>query len=206
MTLDETDASTPGRPPGPTAALSGTGGAGRPDAPPPPVHSRSAQSHVRELTNGGLTEVLVFEVGGQRYGLPAPDVEELVRAVTITPLPRAPAVIEGIVDVRGRVVPVLDIRARFRLPARGPEHTDHLVVASAGDRLLALRADRAIGLVRLDPRDVEDAGRVVPAAEYVAGIARLPDGLVLIHDLRTFLSRAETEVLDESLSEPAPPG
>ena len=63
-------------------------------------------------------EVLVFEVEGQRYGLPTADVRELVRAVTITPLPNAPAVIEGVVNVRGRVLPVLDMRARFRLPAR----------------------------------------------------------------------------------------
>jgi purine-binding chemotaxis protein CheW len=65
-------------------------------------------------------QVLVFEVAGRRYGLPADDVQELLRAVSIVPLPRAPAVVEGVINLRGKVVPVLDVRGRFRLPARGP--------------------------------------------------------------------------------------
>src|SRR5881296_2430916 len=77
-------------------------------------------------------EVLVFEVGGQKYALPTADVRELVRAVAITPLPAAPAVIEGVVDVRGRVLPVLDVRARFRLPPKALDPSDHFIVASAG--------------------------------------------------------------------------
>ena len=135
-------------------------------------------------------EVVVFEVGGQRYGLPASDVRELQRAATLTPLPRAPAIIEGVVNLRGTIVPVLDIRARFRLPARPIAHTDHLIFAQAGERLVALRVDRAIDLIRLDAADVEDARTAVPGVEYVSWVAKLPHSLVLIHDLRTFLSRA----------------
>src|SRR5712691_9905367 len=77
-------------------------------------------------------DILLFEVGGQRYGLPVADVRELLRAVTLTALPGAPSIVEGAVNVRGTVVPVLDIRQRFRLPAKPPAHTDHLIVASAG--------------------------------------------------------------------------
>src|SRR5437870_13646015 len=88
-------------------------------------------------------EILVFEVGGQRYGLPAAEVREILRAVAIVPLPRAPAIIEGIINIRGTVVPVLDLRTRFRLPAKPVEPADHLVVAWAGERLVAVRVDRA---------------------------------------------------------------
>jgi purine-binding chemotaxis protein CheW len=153
---------------------------------------------------GNSLDVVVFEVGGQRYGLPAADVRELVRAVLPVPLPRAPAVVEGVINLRGRVVPVLDVRARFRLPAKAVEATDHLLVAQAGERVVALRVDRVTDLRRLDAADVEDAKGVVPGAEYVAWVAKLPDNLVLIHDLRTFLSRAESEALAELL--PAPGG
>jgi purine-binding chemotaxis protein CheW len=151
-------------------------------------------------------EVLAFDIGGQRYGLPAAVVQEIVRAVTVVPLPRAPAVIEGVINLRGKVVPVLDIRSRFRLPAKPLEYTDHLVVAWAGERLVALRVDRATALVRLDASEVEDAKGLVPGAEYVAWVAKLPDDLVLIHDLRTFLSRAEAVTLEEVLPAAEPPG
>ena len=152
---------------------------------------------------GQPLEVVVFEVGGQQYGLPASDVRELQRAATLTPLPRAPAVVEGVINLRGTVLPVLDIRSRFGLPPKPMEHTDHFVVAHAGERLVALRVDRATDLVRVAAADVEDARGSVPGVEYVAWVAKLPHSLVLIHDLRTFLSRAEAAELDEAL--PAEP-
>jgi purine-binding chemotaxis protein CheW len=144
-------------------------------------------------------QVLVFEVEGQRYALPAADVQELVRAVRIVPLPRAPAVVEGIINLRGQVIPVLDVRARFRLPSRPLAHTDHFIVARAEQRLVALHVDRALDLVNLDTRDVQEARSVVPGVEYVSWVARLPQDLVLIHDLRTFLSQAEADSLAEAL-------
>jgi len=150
-------------------------------------------------------EVLVFEVGGQRYALPTADVCELVRAVAITPVPGAPAVIEGVVDVRGRVLPVLDVRARFRLPAKALDPSDHFIVASAGTRGVILRVDRATHLALLDEASVQPPQALGPGAAYVAGVARLEDGLVLIHDLRTFLSSAEADSLDEALCARAPP-
>ncbi len=149
--------------------------------------------------DGPFLEVVVFEIGGQRYGLPASDVRELQRAATVTPLPRAPAVVEGVVNLRGRIVPVLDVRSRFRLPPRPVQPSDHLLFAQAGERLVALRVDRATDLIQLDAADVEDARAAVPGVEYVAWVAKQPHSLVLIHDLKTFLSRAEAAELDEAM-------
>lgn len=151
-----------------------------------------------------MIEILVFEAGGRRFALPSRDVAELLRAVTIVPLPKAPAIVEGVINVRGTLVPVLDIRSRFRLPPSAIEHTDHLIVARAGQRLVALRVQRALDLVRIEPSDIEDAKKIVPGAEYVAGVAKLADGLVLIHDLQTFLSEAESAALGESLAAGGP--
>jgi purine-binding chemotaxis protein CheW len=151
------------------------------------------------ITDPGICEVLVFEIGGQRYALPAADVREIVRAVAITPLPRAPAIVEGVINFRGRIVPVLDLRSRFRLPAKPLEPTDHLIIAWSGERIGALRVDHATELIRLDPAAVEEAKAVVPGVEYVAWVAKRSEDLVLIHDLRTLLSRAETAALAEAL-------
>lgn len=145
-------------------------------------------------------DVLAIEVGGQRFGISSASVKELLRMVEITPLPRAPAIVEGIINVRGKVVPVLDIRSRFRLPSRQPDPADHLVVASAGARLVALRVDRAIELIPLDAADVEEAKGLVPGVEYVSWVAKTATNLVLIHDLTTFLSQAEAETLDHAMS------
>lgn len=148
-----------------------------------------------------MVGVIVFELAGQRYGLPLRDVDEVLRAVSTVHLPKAPRIVEGVVDLRGVIVPVMDIRSRFGLPTKRVDPADQLVVGRTPDRIVAIRVDRVIGLVQVDPRDIEDASKVTPHAEYVMGIAKLADGLVLIHDLRTFLSRAESEALADLLSE-----
>lgn len=146
-------------------------------------------------------EVLLFTLEAQRYALPVEDVLELVRAVRLTPLPRAPAVVEGLMDLRGELLPVLDMRRRFRLPARRLSSEDHLVVARAGPRRVALRVDRAEGLLSLEPDMFDRTPAELPGVGYVAGALKLPDGLVLLHDLRTFLSQAEALELEEALRE-----
>ena len=146
------------------------------------------------------TEVLVFEVADQKYALPTRDVRELVRAVAITPLPDAPAVIEGVVNVRGCVLPVLDVRARFGLPARTLDLSDHFIVASAGERGVILRVDRATHLAFLDAASVQPPESLGASRGYVAGVAKLADGLVLIHDVSTFLSAAESASLEAALA------
>jgi purine-binding chemotaxis protein CheW len=148
-------------------------------------------------------EVLVFEVGGQTFGLPTKDVRELVRAVAITPLPQAPSVIEGVVDVRGSILPVLDVRARFRLPAKALDPSDHFIVASAGARGVILRVDRATHLAFVHEDTIQAPERLGPGPSYLEGVAQVEGGLVLIHDVAAFLSAAEAASLDVALGAPA---
>jgi purine-binding chemotaxis protein CheW len=155
------------------------------------------------MGSSGL-ELLTFEIWHERFGIPLADVREVVRAVSIRRLPAAPPVVEGVVNVRGSIVPVLDIRARFNLPPKSVEPSDHLVIALAKRRLVAIRVDRVGGLMMLARGDVEDPTVAVPASQWVAGIAKLHDGLLLVHDLATFLSAAEAEALDR-IEEPTPP-
>lgn len=145
-------------------------------------------------------DVLLFSLDGLRYALPTSDVIELAPAVPIVPLPGAPPIVEGVVNVHGRVVPVLDIRARFRLPPRPLALTDHVIVARIGSRAVALRVDRAVELAHIDEQQIEDTRRIAPHVEYVSGVAKLADGLVLIHDLPTFLEEAEAAALDAALA------
>ncbi|HYO57329.1 chemotaxis protein CheW [Archangium sp.] len=150
-------------------------------------------------------EVLLFTLEGQRYALPTRDVRELVRAVRLTPLPHAPAVMEGLLNLRGELLPVLDMRRRFRLPTRRLSASDHLVVAQAGHRHVALRVDRAEGLLSLETGQLDTTPRELPGVGYVAGALKLPDGLVLLHDLRTFLSEAEALELEKALAQEGVP-
>ncbi|HEX5959457.1 MAG TPA: chemotaxis protein CheW [Hyphomicrobiaceae bacterium] len=144
--------------------------------------------------------VAVFELAGYRYAIAIAHVQEFVRLPSIVPLPKAPAIVEGVVNIRGTVVPVLDIRQRFRLPERRPHIMDCLLIARVDQRVVAFRVDRVIGLQDIDPRDIEDSSAIAPGTEYLAGVAKLPDGLVLIQDLRAFLSQAEAQDIDDAIA------
>jgi purine-binding chemotaxis protein CheW len=145
--------------------------------------------------------LVIFEVAGNRYALSADQVKEVVRAVQFSPLPKAARFVEGLIDVRGTIVPVLEIRSRFGLPAKPLSASDYLVLANAGTRLIALRVDGVQDLVEVDDEDVRSVQNEVPTARHIEGVARLEDGLAIIYDLATFLSAAEARDLDDMLSE-----
>jgi purine-binding chemotaxis protein CheW len=142
-------------------------------------------------------EILVFEVAGRRFGLAAAEVRELLRAVSIVPLPLSGSAIEGVVNLRGRVVPVLDLRARLGLPARAVVPSDQMIVAQSEGRLVALRVDRALDLVRLE------AGAAAAGETEWGRVARLADGLAPLLDLRNVLAG---EKLPESRGDALPDG
>ena len=146
-------------------------------------------------------QLLTFEIAGRSFGLPSRLLLQVARAVAVAPLPGSPCIIEGVINVRGALVPVLDIRARFGLPARPLTLDQHLIIARTGPRLVALRVDRARDLIAVDQHAIEAADRVAPGLEHVAGVAKLADGLLVIHDLEGFLSLDEARQVDGALTD-----
>lgn len=146
-------------------------------------------------------DVLAFELGTHLYALNVADVREVLRAVAITSLPSAPAVVDGVVDVRGEIVPVLNLRRRFGLPVQPPGPDEHMVLARAGERAMLLRVDAVRDVVRLTEDAVRALDGVIGGTAYVSGVVSLPDGLVMIHDPATFLSGAERDELDAAIAE-----
>lgn len=145
-------------------------------------------------------QLLIVRLSNSRFAFRAADVREIVRAVAISPLPAAGSVVEGAINVRGQVIPVLDLRARFGLASVALAVEQHLVIVTAQSRDVAFRVDEAEDLVEVADADIASAGALTPTARHVAGVAALPDGAVVIADLATFLSRWESEALDAALA------
>lgn len=143
--------------------------------------------------------LLVFMLGDQRYALPLPKVDRVVRMVAITPLPKVPDIILGVVNIQGRVIPVVNMRRRFHLPERELALTDQLVVAHTARRPVALVADAVLDVIACPVQDMVVAEHIVPGVEHVAGVVKLDDGLIFIHDLDKFLSLEEENFLAHAL-------
>ena len=144
-------------------------------------------------------QYLVFNLGEQHYALHLPAVERVARMSYITPLSNAPDIVLGIVNIHGQVVPVIDFRQRFSLPAREIVLNDRLIFAHTRLRRLALIADAVTEVIECPEQDLTLAEHVLPGVKYLEGILKFKDGLVLIHDLDKFLSLEEEKVLDMAL-------
>jgi purine-binding chemotaxis protein CheW len=151
-----------------------------------------------------MSRLVAFVVDGQRFALALDAVERALPMLAVTPLPGAPPVVAGVVSLHGQVVPVFDLRRRLGRPAREPALTDHLLVARAGARRVALPVDEVLGVLAVDAAAITPPDAVLPAPERLAGIVTLADGLVFIHDLETFLTADEERRLAEALDEGGP--
>ena len=146
-----------------------------------------------------MISLLAFSLDHWRCALPLSAVERSYRAVAVTPLPEAPEKVLGIVNVHGIVHPVIDLRRCFGLPSRPISPADHLVLGNTARRRVGLMVDSVSGVIVCRKAEIVAADTVLPDMEYVSGIVRLKDGMILIHDLDRFLSLEEEQALDQAL-------
>lgn len=143
---------------------------------------------------------VVFTLDEQRYALYLSAVERIVCVVEVTPLPKVPEIVLGVVNVQGRIIPVVNIRKRFRLSERDMNLSDQLIIAHTSRRAVALLVDAVGGVVECSEQEVVGTAKILPGLDYVEGVVKLKDGMILIHDLDKFLSLEEEEVLDDAMS------
>jgi purine-binding chemotaxis protein CheW len=150
--------------------------------------------------SAAIQQLVTFDLDEQRFALYLCTVERVVAIAAITPLPEAPEVVLGIVNIRGAIVPVVDIRKRFGLPAREIRLSDRMLIASTSRRVVALVADGVSGVVSQPAATIAAADGISRALKYVAGVVQLHAGLTLIHDLETLLSPDEERILEQAMT------
>jgi purine-binding chemotaxis protein CheW len=148
-----------------------------------------------------VNQMLVLRLDTQRYAIGLQAVERVIRASAITPLPGAPTGVMGALQAQGRVIPVFDMRHRFGLPGRSLRLSDQIVLANTSHRLVGICVDAADEVLSYPAELIVDAQQVLEETPYIKGVIKLPDGLLLIHDLDTFLSSDEAQQLDAALGQ-----
>jgi len=150
-----------------------------------------------------LNQLVAFILGQQQYALPLTTVQRVVRMAEVTPLPKAPEIVLGVIDFQGTIIPVMSMRKRFGLSEPETSLSDQLVVADTATRRVALVVNSVTGVVERTVTEVTKAEKIVPGLQYVEGITRLEDGILFIHNLEHFLSKREEQQLDGVLAQPA---
>lgn len=148
---------------------------------------------------GSVYRLVTFRLDRQRYALHLPVVERVLRMVAVSPLPRAPAIVLGVINFHGQVIPVLDLQRRFGLSSHNYVLSSTLLVARTNRRTMALPVDEVLGVQEVAAEIITLPTAVVPGIGLVVGIVGLSDGVLFIHDLDAFLSLDEERQLTEVL-------
>jgi len=145
----------------------------------------------------GEEQVVVLELAGEGYAIEISTIQEIIRMQPITRIPNGPGWIEGVTNLRGRVIPVLDLRRRLGLQAGEVTRRCRIVVAELGGHTLGLVVDAVSEVLRLPAEAVEPPSSLVMTAEctYLRAVARLDERLVLLLDLARLLSPGEQDEL-----------
>lgn len=147
-----------------------------------------------------FSQLVVFTLHEQAYALRLAAVDRIVRVAEITALPSAPDIVLGVVNIQGRIIPVVDLRKRFALPHRDIELADHLIIARTSRRPVALLVVAVIGVVDFPQSQAIAGEAILVDTPYLEGVLKLDGGLVLIHDLDTCLSPMEDKKLAQALA------
>ncbi len=139
----------------------------------------------------GVRQVIGFRIDREFYGVPIEAVHEIVRLPAITPVPEALAGIEGIMNLRGRIVAVLDMRRRLRLPVATRSARSRVLVVEVEGQRLGLLVDEASEVVKVPEGAIDPppARAFTEEAHLVTGVGKLEGRLVLLLDLERLVSR-----------------
>ncbi len=144
---------------------------------------------------GEQLQLVTFEVGDEEYAIDILTVQEINRMMQITRVPQSPPSVEGVINLRGRIIPVVDLRKRFALAAQEHGNDSRIVVVEVRGRVLGFTVDRVNEVLRVDGSIVEPAPALATGAssDYVRGVGKLDDRLLILLDLERLFQAAELD-------------
>ncbi|MBD3383007.1 MAG: chemotaxis protein CheW [candidate division Zixibacteria bacterium] len=161
--------------------------------------------HKRE--NAGQAEQLLqmvsFRLGEELFGVDILKVQEINRLMEITKMPKVPDFVEGVINLRGRVIPIVDLRKRFHLPPVERNRETRIIVVDISGMMMGMIVDSVSEVLRLPASTIEPAPDITTSIEsqYIRGVAKLEKRLLIFLDLsKVFLDKEKTE-LDQFTAE-----
>jgi purine-binding chemotaxis protein CheW len=149
-------------------------------------------------------QIVGFRIGNETYGVRIASVKEIVRVPEITSVPNSPDFVEGVINLRGKIIPVMDLRKRFGLQEIQVDKKNRVLVVELENKLVGLIVSSASEVLKLPPSEIEAPGSVFAEGEssYVTGVGKLKGRLVILLDIARLLRQPEFKKLEEAV-EPA---
>lgn len=138
-------------------------------------------------------QLVVFELAGEHYGVDIAAVESIIKMQTITAVPHAPAFVEGVINLRGKVLPVVDLRERFGLPSQEIGSDSRIIVVNLTSMEIGMIVDAVSEVLTVSDSAIEPPPPLVITIDssFITGIAKMADRLIILLDLSRVLSLNE---------------
>jgi len=148
--------------------------------------------------SGQTMQVVSFALGSEEYGVDIAQVQEINRMVTITHVPRAPHFMEGVINLRGQLIPIIDLRTRFGMPRTEHTKNTRIVVTEIGTKRVGMVVDSVSEVLRLPIEQIEDAPDMIAGVdtEYIRGVGKMDERLIIMLDLARVISGNEKRDLE----------
>jgi purine-binding chemotaxis protein CheW len=146
-------------------------------------------------------QLVTFRLASEEYGLPITKVQEINRLLPVTMLPQTPSFMEGIINLRGRIIPVIDLRKRFELPITDHNDDTRIIVVEINGQTVGVTVDAVTEVVRLSTADVEaPPASTVVSSRYINGVGKINDRLIILLDIDQVLT-AQEEIAVKQLND-----
>ncbi|MDD4600074.1 Chemotaxis protein CheW [bioreactor metagenome] len=145
-----------------------------------------------EVQDDQELQLVIFRLAQEEYGLPITKVQEINRLVPITKLPQTPSFMEGIINLRGRIIPVIDLRKRFQLAVAEYEEDTRIIIVEVSGQTVGIIVDAVNEVVRLGADSIEPPPPAfVLDARYIDGVGKLDERLLILLDINSILTTQE---------------
>jgi len=145
-----------------------------------------------------VVQVIVFNLGNERYGVDISQVREIIKPTQITRIPNAPDFVEGVINLRGQITTIINLRKRFGLEPKPIDNNTRIIVVEYNNAVIGMMVDTVNEVKYLSTADIEALPSIITAreeAKFLKGVGKLPDGLLILIDLNKVLSEDEVEIL-----------
>ena len=149
--------------------------------------------NIKTQLSGKTLQAVTFALGSEEYGVDIAQVQEINRMVTIINVPRAPQFMEGVINLRGQLIPIIDLRTRFGMERSERTKNTRIVVTEIGNKRIGMVVDSVSEVLRIPVEQIEDAPDLVAGVdtEYIRGVGKMGDRLIIMLDLGRVISGSE---------------
>lgn len=146
-----------------------------------------------------LLQLVTFSIGEEEFGVDILKVQEIIRTMEITKVPRAPEFVEGVINLRGKVIPIIDLHRRFGLDSKTHDKHTRIIVIEINNMIVGFVVDSVSEVLRIPASTVEPPPPVVAGleSEYISGVGKLQDRLLILLDLDRLLSNDDIGAISQ---------